>query len=153
MAQKFKFKLDGLLKVREFNEKRIKVELGQLLKEITEVEDKIKKLHADIEEAYESQERFIETPTLGRMAQFFPQFIRAKKDEIKINENILYSLQRKYQAKVEEMSKAKGEVKVLENFKEKKKVEHQKQVDKKLQEMIEELTMNKKHHEKKVNEK
>lgn len=145
MAQKFKFKLDGLLKVREFNEKRIKVELGQILKEIAEVEDRIRKINKDIEETYDAQEKFIETPSMGRMIQFFPQFIQAKKDEIKVNENLLYSLKRKYEFKVQEMAKAKGEVKILENFKEKKKDEHKKAVDKKLLEMIEELTMSKKH--------
>jgi flagellar biosynthesis chaperone FliJ len=43
--QKFKFKLDGLLKVREFNEKKIKIELGEILREITAVEDKIAELY------------------------------------------------------------------------------------------------------------
>jgi flagellar FliJ protein len=39
MTQKFKFKLEGLLKIREFKERKVKVELGEILKEMKRVEN------------------------------------------------------------------------------------------------------------------
>lgn len=148
MPKKFKFKLEGLLKVREFKEKKIKIELGELLKEMNDVEDRIRVLKDEIEQTYSAQEAFVAEPAAGRMIQFFPAFIEAKNNDIKNNENLLYSLKRKYDEKVQEMSKAKGDVKIMENFKEKKKTEHNKEIEKKLLEAIEEHTMAKKFREK-----
>ena len=118
MAKKFKFKLDGLLKVREFKEKRIKVELGEILKDIEQTKANIDKAKLDIEECYKAQEAFLNEPAGASMVQFFPQFIEAKTEDYKAQENILYSLQRKYEEKRRELAEAKGDVKVIENLKE-----------------------------------
>jgi flagellar FliJ protein len=136
--QKFKFKLDGLLKVREFKEQKIKIELASILKEIAEVEDAIDKINIAVGEAYDAQDKFLADASAGRMIQFFPMFIQGKKEDLKNKESLLWALKKKYTAKVEELGKARGDVKVLENFKEKKKVEHHKIAEKKQQEEIEE---------------
>jgi flagellar FliJ protein len=139
MAQKFKFKLDALLKVREFKEQKIKIELGQLLKEISAVEEKIALAHKAIDECYQAQEAIMRDPTSGNMLRFFPYFIKGKKEDIKNNENLLYALKKKYTNKMSELALARGEVKVMENFKDKKKEEWKKKKDKKDFETIEEL--------------
>ena len=136
--QKFKFKLDGLLKVREFKEKRIKIELAEILKEIADVEEAIEKINIAVGEAYDAQEKFLSDASAGRMIQFFPMFIQGKKEDLKNKESLLWALKKKYAAKVEELGKARGDVKVLENFKDKKKTEHHKIAEKKIQEEIEE---------------
>lgn len=139
--QKFHFKLNGLLKVREFKEKRIKIELGEVLKEITQVENDIEKLNKDIDDTYKAQEDLMKDPSAGKMIQFFPYFIQGKKEHIKVKENELYALKKKYERKVSELAEARGEVKVLENFKDKKKTEWRKEYDKKIQEDMEEFVM------------
>lgn len=136
--QKFKFKLDGLLKVREFKEQKIKIELASILKEIAEVEDAIEKINIAIGEAYDAQDKFLEDASAGRMIQFFPMFIQGKKEDLKHKDSLLWALRKKYEAKVLELGKARGDVKVLENFKDKKKTEHHKTAEKKQQEEIEE---------------
>lgn len=136
--QKFKFKLDGLLKVREFKEKRIKIELAEILKEIADVEEAIVKINMAVGEAYDAQDKFLSDATAGRMIQFFPMFIQGKKEDLKNKESLLWALQKKYTAKIEELARARGDVKVLENFKDKKKTEHRKAAVKKEQEEIEE---------------
>ena len=78
--QKFKFKLDGLLKVREFKEKQLKIELGEILKEINAVEAKVAEANVAIAETYDAQEAFMRDPSNGQMLQFFPLFIQGKKD-------------------------------------------------------------------------
>lgn len=138
---KFKFKLDGLLKVREFKEKKIKIELAEILKEIGDVEEKISNINIAISEAYDAQEKFVSDAAAGRMIQFFPMFIQGKKEDLKNKENLLWALKKKYTAKVEELARARGDVKVLENFKETKKSEHHRIAMKKEQEEIEENFM------------
>ena len=150
MAKKFKFKLEGLLKLREFKEKKIKLELGEILKDIEQTKSNIAKAQQDIEDSYAAQEEFLAQPTSGQMAQFFPQFITAKREDQKAQENILMALQRSYDETVQELAGAKGEVKVLDNLKEKHSTEHKKEMDKKLQESIDELTMAKKFKESKL---
>jgi flagellar FliJ protein len=139
--KKFKFKLDGLLKLREFNEKKIKIELGEILKEINHIEELIAKMNRDIDETYKAQDELIRSSADGRMLQFFPYFIQGRKEDIKNKETLLWSLKKKYQAKVEELALARGQVKILENFKDKKQHEWKKERDKKEQESIEEILM------------
>lgn len=139
--QKFKFKLDGLLKVREFKEKKIKIELGEILKEISIVEQKIAEANTAINDTYDAQETFMKDPSAGQMIQFFPIFIQGKKEDIKNKENLLWSLKKKYEKKIAELAEARGEVKIMENFKEKKKGEWTKEKNKKEQEAIEEILM------------
>ncbi|ATH08988.1 flagellar export protein FliJ [Halobacteriovorax marinus] len=137
--QKFKFKLDGLLKVREFKEKRLKIELGEILTQIQNTKDDITRLTNNIKETYESQEKFLADPSSGDMVKFFPRFIEAKKADIKNKENLLYALEKKFDEKQKELGIARGEVKVIENLKEKKSSEHKKKVEKKFQENVDEL--------------
>ena len=139
--QKFKFKLDGLLKVREFKEKKIKIELGEILKEISAVEQKIAEANTAINDTYDAQETFMKDPSAGQMIQFFPIFIQGKKEDIKNKENLLWSLKKKYDKKIAELAEARGEVKIMENFKEKKKGEWTKEKNKKEQEAIDEILM------------
>lgn len=137
--QKFKFKLDGLLKVREFKEKKVKIELGEILREINAVEDKIAAANAAIAETYDAQETFMQDPSQGQMLQFFPLFIQGKKEDIKNKENLLWSLKKKYDIKIAELATARGEVKVMENYKEKELTDWKKVKNKKEQEGIEEI--------------
>ncbi len=139
--QKFKFKLDGLLKVREFKEKKIKIELGEILREIGAVEEKIRLANIAITETYEAQEAFMSDPSTGQMLQFFPMFIQGKKEDIKNQDNLLWALKKKYDKKIVELAQARGEVKVMENFKEQKKTEWTKEKNKKEQEDIDEIIM------------
>ncbi|AYF45566.1 MULTISPECIES: flagellar FliJ family protein [Halobacteriovorax] len=143
-----KFKLDGLLKLREFNEQRVKLELGQINSEKGRLLEKIAKCKQDIEETYKAQEAFLETYTPGRNAQFFPMFIQSKREEIKVLENQLHAVDRAYQEKIKELSVAKGEVKVIDNLKQDFETKQNKEIEKKRQEAIDELMMAKRHSKK-----
>ncbi|WP_412471971.1 flagellar FliJ family protein [Halobacteriovorax sp. RT-1-4] len=143
-----KFKLQGLLKLREFREQKIKLELGQINIEKGRLNEAIAKCNLDIEETYKAQEAFFDTYTSGRNAQFFPMFIQSKRDEIKVLENQLHAVQRQYQEKVKELSVAKGEVKVIDNLKNEFETEQNRVIEKKRQEAIDELMMAKRHAQK-----
>lgn len=139
MAAKFKFKLEGLLKLRHFKEEKLKVELGRINRDIQRTKGRISELEEHIKNAYASQEKVMETSTAGQMARFFPYFIQAKREDIKNQENLLFSLERKYQAKLREVSIAMGESKVISNMKDKELEGWKKEKEKKEQAEIEEV--------------
>jgi flagellar FliJ protein len=56
MGGKYKYKLEGLLKLRKFKENALKVELGKVNQEINQVKLEIKRLQENISETYKDQE-------------------------------------------------------------------------------------------------
>lgn len=139
MASKFKFKLEGLLKLRHFKEEQLKVELGKINTDIQRTKARIVELEEHVKNAYESQEEVLNTNTNGQMARFYPYFIQAKREDIKNQENLLYSLERRYQLKLKEVSIAMGEAKVISKMKDKEKESWKKEKEKKEQAEIEEV--------------
>lgn len=135
----FKFKLDGLLKLREFKENSIKSQLGAILKEINRVEGKIEEIEKSIDESYKSQEEFLAQPAAGEMIKFFPYFIQGRKEDLAVQHNLLRGLRNQYEQKLLELKKARGDVKVLENMKDKKSSEFRKAANKKREADIEDI--------------
>ncbi len=136
---KFKFKLDGLLKLREFKEKQLKVELGNILKGIQDCKNKIESYSQHIGEAYAGQENILSDSTNGETIKFFPYFIEGKNHAIKQEEEKLAILQEQYEVKVQEMKIARGETKVIDKLKDKEKKEFKKTKNKKDFEKLEEM--------------
>lgn len=139
MAKKFKFKLEGLLKVRHFKEEQLKVELGVINQEVLAVQDRIAQLYREIDDSYTEQEKIYETDTSGQLAKFFPYYIEAKREDIKTNQNLLYSLKKKYERKLSDVAAAMGDTKLLANMKDKEKDSWKKKVQKKEFSEIEEV--------------
>lgn len=135
----FKFKLDGLLKLREFKENSIKSQLGGILKEINRVEGKIEEIEKSIDESYKSQEEFLAQTAAGEMIKFFPYFIQGRKEDLAVQHNLLRGLRNQYEQKLLELKKARGDVKVLENMKDKKSSEFRKAANKKREADIEDI--------------
>jgi flagellar protein FliJ len=150
VKKKFRFKLEGLLKLKKFKEQQLKVELGQINQEILKTKQDIIDLNGHITETFESQEELMKTSMNGQMARFFPYYIQAKREDIKNKENLLYSLDKKFNRKLVEMKEAIGETKVIGNLKEKKKLEHKKEKEKKEYEEIEELLRMRRPHKDKI---
>lgn len=142
--EKFKFKLEGLLKVRSFLEQKIKIELGELIKEIQIRKDRIKVLNKEIDEAYQSQHELAEGGADAKMLDFYPFYIQGKKEDIGKREEEIASLQVEYEETILKLQKARGEVKLIDRLKEKKLAAYQKEVVKQEQKEIEELIMMKK---------
>lgn len=141
--KKFEFRLQALLKVREFREKQVKSELGEILRQIHQLKEMNIQLNSDIDEAYRSQEKMLEGHVDAQFLNFYPYFIEGKKNHIKNNDNQIYSLQKRYQLKLEELKHAKADVHVIESLKEKEQIKHKKEVDKKIQEILDESTLRK----------
>ncbi len=136
---KYKFKLEGLLKLRKFKEQQLKVELGQIVSEIQRVNNKILEYKGHIDEAYDGQEKVLQGETSGEMIKFFPYFVEAKNSAITYEVERLKGLQEQYEEKVIEMKTARGETKVIDKLKEKDKNIFKKDKAKKDFEKIEEM--------------
>lgn len=140
MKKKFKYKLDAALKVRKFKEMNLKIALSQILNEIYAAEDKIKKLSLDIDVLYRSQEDLLENDgASANFIQSFPVYLNAKNADIKNTELILKSLREKYDLKLTETKAAMGDVKLIENLKEKAFTLHHKENMKQDQQNLEEM--------------
>ena len=139
MAKKYKFKLEGLMKLREFNEKRVKLELGEIVSEVQNLKDEIESIEKQIDEAYESYHSSSRNGADGKFLQFYPYYIQGKKEDIKNKVNLIFSLERRMEEKRKELSIARGEVKVIENLKEKGFEAWKKETMKKAQEDIDDL--------------
>lgn len=140
MIKKYKFKLDGLLKLREFSEEKAKIALGKVNLAIQQVEDQIANHHQDIETAYQSQEEVLKTATGGRFLQFYPKYVDAQKSAIKHLEKKKLELQKEAELRMQELLKARAELKLMEKLKEKDFQAFKKARDKEMNNKIEENT-------------
>ena len=136
--RRFKFKLRAVLKMREFKEKKIEIELGKILARIHQVKNEIMNLKKDIAEAYDSQERVMKQPLKAKTLEFYPYYIRSKHDHILAREKTLETLDVEYQNKIREMQLARGEVKTIDNMKDRQFQEYRREYHKKEQQNIEE---------------
>ncbi|MFW5887315.1 MAG: flagellar export protein FliJ [Bacteriovoracia bacterium] len=125
--KRYHFKLQSLLRIREFAEHNVKLELGKINQEIAEVEAQIKQDHLDLDEAYKSQQAMLSNGTPGHMVQFYPLFTQGKKAHIDQLENKLWSLKKKYQNKLEELKEKRAAVKLMESLKEKDRIKYRKE--------------------------
>ncbi len=131
--KKFKYKLDALLKLREFKEKKIQLELASILNDIKKLEDRNIEVDLEIDQAYKEQEEMLKNDADPTSLQFFPVYIRGKRAEKEQNKVEISNLYVKYKEKIVEMKTAMGEVKIIENLKEEAKKSHQKELNKELQ--------------------
>ena len=129
--KKFKFKLETVLKLREFKEEEAKLKLGEVVREMEEENYKINNLKKELDELYKQKDQMMKNPSSARMLSFFPTYLKTKKEDILAHENIVYSLQKKYEKKRQELAEAMGEVKVMENMKEKDHQQYKKEATRK----------------------
>ena len=120
----FKFKLDALLKLREFNEQKAKTEVGKALTEVSRIKNNIQEIEESISEGYQAQENVMKTPSDGHMLKFFPFYLKSRQEDLKIQMSLLKKANENYENLLDKLKVARGEVKVLDKMKtrEKKRV-------------------------------
>jgi flagellar FliJ protein len=129
--KKFKFRLDGLKKLRQFREHQTKIEIGMLNKEIESVKMAISKCHSDLDESYESLHQVVKSGANGRELQFYSFFNQGKRANIDQLENELHNLKAKHEKKMEVLLERRGESKVIQQLKDKEEASYKKEIDKK----------------------
>jgi flagellar FliJ protein len=117
--KKFNFKLQTVLRLKEFNENKVKIELGQINKKREKIRVEIKKCHENIKTAKNEENSILQNPVGADFITFYPRYIRAQNNKIALLEQELEVANEEYDEKLKELSRARGEVKTFEKLKEK----------------------------------
>lgn len=139
--------MEAILKLKEFNEEKAKIELGKVNKKILEIDQKIEQHLIDIETAYSSQEEILKSGSDGRFLQFYPFYTQSKQNTIIKLKADRVELQKLADQKLQALVRCRNEVKVFEKLKEKDygewKKAHNKEQDQKVEENVQLWLQNK----------
>lgn len=140
MIKKYAFRLEPVLKLRKLKEENCRMELGQLLVELNKIEDQLSHDKKEIENYYTIQEGALKTGMSGSQLQAFPMMVGGKERNIEL---LIRDKKRQEQLvleKKQELAQLKGDLKVMENLKQKDFDEHRKAVNKEQDQKVEEQT-------------
>lgn len=138
----YKFKLEAVLKVRKLKEEQCKMEIGRIQVQINKLKSEVKNHEAGIQQAYDSQEKLMEDGVNGTEIKFYPFFVSGKRAHIQAIQNEIQSLTEQVNDKYENLKILRGDVKVIEEMKEKDVLKYKKALQKKQFENIEEQVQN-----------
>lgn len=140
--RKYEFRLDPVLKLRKLKEENCRMELGQLLMELNRIEDQLAHDRNEIDNYYKIQEGALQNGMRGGQVQAFPMLIAAKNKNIELLERDKQKQIDRVEAKKQELAQLRGDLKVMENLKEKSFDEWKKAVNKEIDQKVEEQTQN-----------
>ena len=116
--------------MREFRKQQIEVELGKIVQQINDLHEQLADLERQMSDAYQIYAQRVAGMDLATCYQYAGVFLKAahhKKEELLAHGE---ELEQAYQAKLQEMKKAMGEVKVMEKVKTKAWEAYRKQYNK-----------------------
>jgi flagellar FliJ protein len=140
--KRYIFKLDPVLKVRKLKEENCRMELGKLISFLNRIEDQIKHDNSEIQNYYKIQEASLQNGIRGNQVQAFPMLIQAKEKNIQLLHRDKKEQERLIDLKKKELATLRGELKVLENLKEKDFDQYKKALNKEIDQKVEEQTQN-----------
>ena len=143
MSQKFKFKLQGVLRLKELAEDQIKNQLGIIIGQIDQKSQLIIDYKSEIQfyfDRYEVAENS-KGEMLGGLRTYMPEFSVSHYQKIKKCNDEIEKLNIEKINLIKKLSEAKGQVKIFTNLKDKKYAEYKYKYDKKMHNEIEELTI------------
>lgn len=138
--KKYLFKLDAVLKLRKLKEENCRTELGLLNKELEIIVQKIATDKEEIGKYYQIQELALKTGATAGRLQTFPLLVEAKENSIKVFERKKKNHEEMIQEKKQELAILRGELKVIENLKEKDFTDWKKAYNKEVDQKVEEQT-------------
>ena len=138
--QKFKFKLESVLKMKTLLEEQCRNELGKIFVEKKKIEDEIALMNRNIEAMYSENESHLQSGMKASHASMFPQLssaYHAKIDELKKKMKVV---DERIENKKIELNEKRAELKLMSNIKEKElnvwKKAYNKHVDESVDEMV-----------------
>ncbi len=140
--KKYVFRLEPVLKVRKLKEENCRMELGQLLTQLNKIMDQLKHDQVDIEKYFTIQEAGLKTGMRAGQLQAFPMLVEGKERNIQLLKRDKLLVEKSIEEKKQELAIARGELKVIENLKEKDYIEYRKATNKEIDQKVEEQTQN-----------
>ncbi len=118
------------------------MELGQLITELSRIENQLVHDRREIDNYYKIQESAMKNGIRGDQVQAFPMLVAAKERNIELLLRDKKKQEELIEAKKQELATLKGELKVIENLKEKDYNEYRKALNKEIDQKVEEQTQN-----------
>jgi flagellar FliJ protein len=140
--KKYEFRLDPVLKLRKLKEENCRMELGQLLMELNRIEDQLAHDRFEIDNYYKIQEGALKTGLSGGQVQAFPMLVAGKNKSIDLLEIDKKNQINRIEIKKQELAQLRGDLKVMENLKEKSYDQWRKALNKEIDQKVEEQTQN-----------
>lgn len=143
MNHKFKYKLQGVLRLKELAEEQIKTNLGRIIREIEEKNQQIENYRNEINfyfDRYELAENS-KGDMLGGLRTYMPEFLISHYEKIKKCKDDIYHLDLKKKEIIKKLYEAKGQVKIFSNLKDKKYSEFKKNLNKKINDELDEIVI------------
>lgn len=140
--KKYQFKLDPVLKLRRLKEEQCRVQLGQLTSELTKIENQIEYDKNEVLNYSKIQEASLKNGVRGDQIQAFPMLIAGKEKNLELLYRDKKITERKIEEKRKELAELRGELKVIENLKEKDYTQYKKEINKEIDQKVEEQTLN-----------
>lgn len=137
-----KFKLEAVLKLRKIKEDVCAMELGKIQLQINNLKQFKTDHLEDIKNAYGEQETNLKDSMNVLELQKKQMLITGKREHISRIDESLEILNERLETKIQELAKLKGDVKVISNMKEKSIKKYKKELNKKMNESLEEQTQN-----------
>lgn len=140
--KKYAFRLEPVLKVRKLKEENCRMELGQLITGLTRLQDQINHDQREIENYYKIQEGSLKLGMNAGQLQAFPMLVEAKEQNMRLLRRDMIRQEKLIEEKKQELAILRGELKVVENLKEKDYNEYRKALNKEIDQKVEEQTQN-----------
>lgn len=138
--KKYAFRLEAVLKLRKFKEEECRMQLGQELNQLNKIDDQLLYEKKEIDKYYEIQESALKTGMNGGQLQAFPMMVAAKERNIQLLQRDRKIQERVVEEKKQELTVVRGELKVVENLKEKDFDIYRKALNKEIDQKVEEQT-------------
>jgi flagellar FliJ protein len=140
--KKYQFRLEPVLKVRKFKEETCRMELGELLNELKRIDDQLAYDQEQIDNYYKIQEGALKTGMSAAQLQAFPMLVAGKSRNIELLQNAKIRQERLVEEKKKELAVVRGELKLIESMKEKDFAKYRKEINKEIDQKVEEQTQN-----------
>jgi len=138
--QKFKFKLESVLKMKTLLEEQCRNELGKIIVEKTNLEAEIERQNKNIDAMYFENESHLKKGMSASQVSVFPQLASGHRAKIEELKKMIAQVEERIEAKKQELSEKRAELKLMSNLKEKEfnlwKKAYNKHVDQTVEEMV-----------------
>ncbi len=140
MIKRYQFRLEPVLKLRKLKEENCRMQLGQLIIQLHKIEDQLRHDKTEIETYFKIQEGSLKNGVKGNQLQAFPMLVEAKEKNIQLLLRDKSSQERLIEAKKQELADLRGELKIIENLREKDYSDFRKTINKEMDQKVEEQT-------------
>ena len=140
--KRYAFRLEPVLKLRKLKEESCRTELGTLISGLNQIEGQLAHDRREIENYFKIQEASLKTGVRGDQIQAFPMLVSAKERNIQLLLRDKKRQEEMIEEKKRELATLRGELKVIENLKEKDYNEYRKALNKEIDQKVEEQTQN-----------